>query len=53
MERAHRVQGAIIRAELPSLLAGRTIREYLNADWVLNEANIEHELQRLESALDV
>lgn len=53
MNRAHQLHVAIIQKRLPEELAGRTIRQYLAAGWVLGEKGVTLALERLESALDV
>ena len=53
VSRAHDIHQAIIGKRLPEALGSRTIRQYLDAGWVLDEPGVQVALQHLESALDV
>jgi hypothetical protein len=60
LNRAHTLLQASQTASVPSLLDGRSLREYLDADWLqvhplveLSVAALEHELRVNENTSDV
>ena len=50
-ERAHAIHQAIIANNLSQTLAGRTIRQYLDEDWVTFYPDVDEAVRRLELAL--
>lgn len=53
MNRAHQVLEAAIRDELPQLLAGRSMSQFLDAGWLLSDPGVGTAFRTLESMLDV
>lgn len=51
LNRVHDIHQAIILGSLGDLLAGRTIREYIGADWVSRHRGVERAIRALEAAI--
>jgi hypothetical protein len=51
MNRAHDLHLAILAGRLDEVLSGRTIRDYLGADWIMCHPGVDKAVKSLESAV--
>jgi hypothetical protein len=52
INRAHDIHQAIIAQRLPGTLAGRTLRQFLDEDWITFYPGVDEAVRDLESVVD-